>query len=105
MRIALVATYTYPLALGLRYISAFLKRRGDDVEMFFMHSKRATAKADFSSALLTELVERLRTADLIGMSLMTNTFHRTRVLTETIRAAGLKAPVMWGGPHPRASAH
>ena len=100
MRIALVATYTHPLALGLRHISAFLKQRGDEVEIFFMRAKRATAGADFASALLAELVERLRTADLIGMSLMTNTFHRASVLTGTIRTAGLKAPVIWGGPHP-----
>lgn len=100
MRIALIATYAYPLALGLRYISAFLKKRGDDVEMLFMHSKRATAKANFSPALLAELVERLRPADLIGMSLMTNTFHRACALTETVRAAGIKAPIIWGGPHP-----
>ncbi len=100
MRIALIATYTHPIALGLRYISAFLKACGHDVEMFFMQSKRATAQADFSPPLLAELVERLRPAELIGMSLMTNTFHRACVLTETIRGAGLTAPIIWGGPHP-----
>ncbi len=100
MRIALVATYTHPIALGLRYISAFLKAHGQQVEMFFMRSKRDTAQADFPPALLDELVERLRPADLIGMSLMTNTFHRACVLTETIRKAGLKTPIVWGGTHP-----
>ena len=100
MRIALIATYTHPIALGLRYVSSFLKDRGQDVEMFFMRSKRDTAEADFSPALLAELVERLRDADLIGMSLMTNTFHRAIVLTETIRSAGIKAPIIWGGTHP-----
>ncbi len=100
MRVALVATYTYPLALGLRYISAWLKAREEQVEMFFMRSKRDTAETDFSPSVLAELVERLRTVDLIGMSLMTNTFHRARVLTETIRAAGINAPIIWGGPHP-----
>ena len=100
MRVALVATYAYPIALGLRYISAFLKTRGVDVEMFFMRSKRATARADFSPALLAELVERLGGADLIGMSLMTNTFYRAGALTEAIRSAGLTTPIIWGGPHP-----
>ena len=32
MRIALVATYTYPLAMWLRYVPAFLMRRGGDAE-------------------------------------------------------------------------
>ena len=100
MRIALVATYTHPIALGLRYISAYLKAHGQHVEMFFMRAKRDTAKADFTPALLAEFIERLRQTDLIGMSLMTNTFHRARALTEAIRTAGIKAPIIWGGPHP-----
>ncbi|MEE9294712.1 MAG: radical SAM protein [Phycisphaerae bacterium] len=100
MRIALVSTYTHPIALGLRYVSSYLKAHGQNVEMFFMRSKRDTAEADFSTALLAEFVERLRDADLIGMSLMTNTFYRASVLTQTIRAAGIKAPIIWGGTHP-----
>ncbi len=99
MRIALVATYTYPLALGLRYISACLKNAGHDVEMFFMCSKRETAEANFPPALVAELTERLRESHLIGMSLMTNTFQRASVLTRAIRASGLKTPIVWGGPH------
>lgn len=100
MHIALVATYTYPLALGLRYISAYLKAHGHHVTMLLMQSKRDTAEADFPPALLADLVERLRMADLIGVSLMTNTFQRACVLTKAMRTAGLEAPIIWGGPHP-----
>ena len=100
MKIALVSTYTHPIALGLRYVSSFLKAHGQAVQMFFMRSKRDTAEADFSPPLLTELTERLRDADLIGMSLMTNTFGRACVLTEAIRDAGITAPIVWGGTHP-----
>ncbi|HUU83062.1 MAG TPA: radical SAM protein [Phycisphaerae bacterium] len=100
MRVALVATYTHPISLGLRYVSACLKRHGHDVRMLFMSSKRDTATADFSPALLAAFVDQLREADLIGLSLMTNTFVRARVLTEAIHRAGIKAPVVWGGTHP-----
>jgi radical SAM superfamily enzyme YgiQ (UPF0313 family) len=100
MKIALVATYTYPLAIGLRYISACLKAHGQRVDVFFMRSKRDTAEADFSESLLAEFTERLRAADLIGMSLMTNTYRRACILTEAIRSAGIKAPIVWGGAHP-----
>jgi len=100
MRIALVATYTHPIALGLRYVSSYLKAHGQQVDSYFMRSKRDTAEADFSPALLSEFVERLRSVDLIGMSLMTNTFHRACVLTETIRNAGIRTPIVWGGTHP-----
>jgi len=100
MRIALISTYPHPVALGLRYVSSYLKAAGHDVEMFFMSAKRDTAKADFSIALLEDLCERLRSFELIGMSAMTNTFHRACVLTETIRNTQVKAPIVWGGVHP-----
>ncbi|UCE61002.1 MAG: B12-binding domain-containing radical SAM protein [Phycisphaerales bacterium] len=100
MNIALVATYSHPIALGLRYISAVLKAHGHHVEMFLMQSKRATAKASFSPSLISELAERTRSADIIGMSLMTNTFHRACALTKAVRTAGHKAQIVWGGPHP-----
>lgn len=100
MRIALIATYTHPIALGMRYVSSYLKEHGQDVSLYFMRSRRDTAEADFSPALLDELVQRVRSADLIGMSLMTNTFHRACVLTNTLRKAGIQAPIVWGGTHP-----
>ncbi|MEP0846450.1 MAG: B12-binding domain-containing radical SAM protein [Phycisphaerae bacterium] len=100
MRVSLISTYTHPIALGLRYVSSYLKAAGHEVEMIFMSSKRDTARADFSEAAVQALLERLRDRDLIGLSLMTNTFHRACVLTRRIREAGLRAPIIWGGTHP-----
>ena len=100
MRIALVAAYTHPISLGLRYVSAYLKRHGHDVRMIFMCSKRDTARADYSPQLLGEFVNHLREADLIGVSLMTNNFVRACALTEAARQGGIKAPIVWGGTHP-----
>ena len=100
MRVALISTYTHPIALGLRYVSSYLKAAGHHVEMIFMSSKRDTAAADFSAAALEQLVDRVRGCDLIGMSLITNTFHRACVLTDRIRSAGIKTPIVWGGTHP-----
>ena len=94
MRVALVATYTHPISLGLRYVSSYLKQHGHDVRMIFMSSKKDTPKADFSPALLAAFVEQARKADLIGMSLMTNNFVRACVLTEAIRNAGIKTPIV-----------
>ncbi len=100
MKTTLVSTYTHPIALGLRYVSAYLKAAGQDVQMLFLSSKRDTARADFSPELLDDFVSHCRDSDLIGMSLMTNTYHRACVLTERLRAAGIKAPIIWGGTHP-----
>ncbi len=100
MKTALVSTYTHPIALGLRYVSSYLKAAGRHVEMTFMSSRRDTAEADFGPAAVEAFVERCRQADLIGMSLMTNTFHRACFLTEALRKASVKAPIIWGGTHP-----
>lgn len=100
MRVTLVSTYTHPIALGLRYVSSSLKAAGHDVEMIFMGSRRDTARPDYSPAALDQFVERLRDRDLIGMSLMTNTFHRAAALVERVRTAGIKIPIVWGGTHP-----
>jgi radical SAM superfamily enzyme YgiQ (UPF0313 family) len=100
MKVALLSTYSYSVALGLRYVSSFLKRAGHEVHMIFMASKRATAEADFDRSLLGDLLEHLRDRDLIGISLMTNTFYRSAALTRVIREAGIRAPIVWGGTHP-----
>lgn len=100
MKIALISTYAHPIALGLRYVSSFLKHHGHDVEMLFFSSKRRTDGAVFSQRLLDDCVDRLRSADLIGVSLMTNTFRRACVLSEAIRRAGIRSPIVWGGIHP-----
>ena len=100
MKVSLISTYTHPIALGLRYVSSYLKAAGHDVSMLFLSSKRDTAKADFAEPVMADMIERLRDVDLIGMSLMTNTFHRACVLTERLRSAGVKAPILWGGTHP-----
>jgi len=100
MRVALVSPSAYPIDLGLRYISSVLKAAGHDVRMIFMTSRRATARVDFRESLLHDLVGQLRDRDLIGMSLMTNTFHRACALTNRIREAGLRTPIIWGGTHP-----
>jgi anaerobic magnesium-protoporphyrin IX monomethyl ester cyclase len=100
MKIVLVSVHTHPVALGLRYVSAYLKAGGHNVEALFMCSRKATTQADFAPAVLDAFIERCRRADLVGISLMTGNFHRAAALTETLRRASIKAPILWGGTHP-----
>ena len=100
MHVALVSTYTHPFALGLRYISSCLKTAGHRVTVLFMSSRRDTARPDYTPAALDDFVARLWDCDLIGLSLMTNSFHRACLLTRRIREAGLRTPIVWGGIHP-----
>ncbi|UCD30334.1 MAG: cobalamin B12-binding domain-containing protein, partial [Planctomycetota bacterium] len=103
MKVILVSTYTYPVALGLRFISSYLKSAGHQVTTIFMSSKRDTAEADFPAGALEDFIDRCRDADLIGLSLMTNTYHRACYLTEALRESGNKVPIIWGGVHPTVS--
>lgn len=99
MRVSLVAAYTRPYALGLRHISASLKAAGHTVEMIFMSSGHDVSRPDYSDAVLRDFTARTRQSDVIGMSLMTNSFHRTCALTSTLREAGVSTPIVWGGVH------
>ena len=87
MRIALISTYNHPVALGLRYVSSYLKAAGQDVQVFFMSSKRDTAKADFAEPAVAELLERLRDRDVIGMDELADTEHGLRRNREDIEGA------------------
>ena len=100
MRVTLISTYTHPIAIGMRYVSSYLKAAGHDVEVLLMSSKRDTTKPDWSEAALAAFLEHVRDRDLIGLSLMTNTFRRACALTQLIRDAGIKTPIIWGGTHP-----
>ncbi|MBN1345373.1 MAG: B12-binding domain-containing radical SAM protein [Phycisphaerae bacterium] len=100
MKIALVSSFTRPYALGLRYVSSYLKSAGHDVEMVFMSAERDTSKADFGPALREDFTRRLQAADLIGVALMTNSFLRAAALTRFMKEDGVKAPIVWGGVHP-----
>ena len=100
MKLALISPHTHPIALGIRYLSAVLKRDGHDVAVFFMCSRRSSTRPDWSTSAVEQLLEALRDRDLIGLSLMTNNFHRARFITERIRSAGIRAPIVWGGTHP-----
>jgi anaerobic magnesium-protoporphyrin IX monomethyl ester cyclase len=99
MNVVLVSTYLQPLALGLRYVSASIKRAGHQATCLFLTPKR-DPNDPLPAAVLETCIELCRPADVIGLSLMTNTFDRSCELTRSLKAAGIKAPIVWGGTHP-----
>lgn len=100
MKVVLVSAHTHPIVLGLRYISSYLKAAGHDVELLFMCPHRSAGPAGLTAPVLDAFVERCRRADLVGMSLMTGNYHRACMLTDALRRARIKAPILWGGTHP-----
>ncbi|MBN1513353.1 MAG: B12-binding domain-containing radical SAM protein [Phycisphaerae bacterium] len=108
MHVILVSTYVYPIALGMRYVSAVLKRAGHRVTVLFLNTPPGKPQMELPPGLRDDFVDHCREADVIGVSLMTHSFQRSCHLTQIIREAGLRAPVVWGGTHatvaPRESA-
>jgi anaerobic magnesium-protoporphyrin IX monomethyl ester cyclase len=100
MRIALISAYSRPFAIGLRYVSSCLKAAGHDTFMVFMNSAEVAAKADRPSGMMEELLARLDGCNLVGLSLMTNSFRQACAMTRGLRGAGFTAPIIWGGVHP-----
>jgi radical SAM superfamily enzyme YgiQ (UPF0313 family) len=101
MKITLVGTYASAEALGLRFISSYLKSQGHEVQLILMTVKRTGKSATtYPQPIIDQLIPMLRGSSLIGLSLMTNTYYHARELTQAIKNAGITAPIVWGGVHP-----
>jgi anaerobic magnesium-protoporphyrin IX monomethyl ester cyclase len=92
-------------AFGVRALSAYLKAHGHQVRMILLPEgvERLKYRQDFvyryNQKVLQEVAELCRGAELIGISLMTHYFDRSRQITEYLKKT-LNVPVIWGGIHP-----
>lgn len=105
MRVVLISTYDKIEATGLRILASCLKRAGFDTPMVFLADieRPMTGAAhgcrDIPARALQQVVSLCEDAGLVGLSVMTATFHEARQVTDAIHAA-LDVPVIWGGVHP-----
>ncbi len=105
MDVVLISPYSDISALGLRMVSAVLKRAGHHVRMVFLPYQfpeieyRRDFMCRYSDAVLDQVTGLCRGAGLIGISLMTNYFEQAATLTEHLKKS-LSVPVIWGGIHP-----
>lgn len=96
MKVTLISPYPDIEALGIRTLSACLKREGHDVQLIFL-PKCFTDK--YEDKTLDEVVGISREAELIGISLMTNFFDNVVQITQRLKK-DLNIPILWGGIHP-----
>jgi len=105
MTIVLISPYSGIEATGLRILSACLKEAGFRTRMIFLPNiGEAMAAVHFDQRhipveVAAQVVELCADADLVGITVMTPSFHLARTLTEDIHAR-LDVPVIWGGVHP-----
>lgn len=77
---------------GIRILSACLKEQGCEVEKIFLARRLEDEPVD-------KLVELSRDADLVGISVMTNSFDNAVQITQVLKKR-LNMPIIWGGIHP-----
>lgn len=99
MRISLISPYNHINANGLRVISACLKERRHEVSVLFLSSHETKFSEPYSKKVNQNVIELCKHSDLIGFSLMTNDFLKSRNLTIDLKKH-LKIPIIWGGIHP-----
>jgi len=81
---------------GVRILSSCLKRIGCEVETIFLPRRVGDL---YTKRTLSEIAARAESADLIGISLMTDDFANAARITEYLKRPP-SAPIIWGGIHP-----
>lgn len=114
MKIALISPFPDINCYGLRMISASLKKAGHDVSMYFLIQSlhcgnmarypykgyaSVMLKVDETKSLLEQLAERIKSAGLIGISVISNFLDEVIQITRFLHEKSC-GPVIWGGIHP-----
>ncbi|MFA5124384.1 MAG: radical SAM protein [Patescibacteria group bacterium] len=86
-------------ALGVRYLSSYLKKFGRDVAILFLAKPYGELENEQELKQIAELINKYK-PDLIGLSLMSNHFFRAKNITKSIKDNFPSVPVIWGGIHP-----
>lgn len=103
MRILLIGLEDLVAGIGIRYLSAYLKKEGHEPYILFSPKPRPSVDRP-----AMESVSELKTicgfaagldVDAIGISLMTHHFYRAVALTGVFRET-FSVPIIWGGAHP-----
>lgn len=95
MKIILISPHYYIANTGIRALSASLKKEGHEVNIIFLRRK---FNDTYDDKVLEQVIELSRSADLIGISLMTNDLNQSIQITSKIKAS-LNIPIIWGGIH------
>lgn len=85
-------------AIGIRYLSSYLKSKGHHVNILFLAKPYGKTEKRKELEQINSLISRLK-PDLIGFSLMSNHFSRAKKITMAIKER-FETPIIWGGIHP-----
>jgi anaerobic magnesium-protoporphyrin IX monomethyl ester cyclase len=96
MKVILISPYLDISPVGIRILSACMKKEGHDVKLIFLPRYDSER---YEETTLNALIDISKNADLIGISVMTGSLENVVQITKTLKK-NLDAPIIWGGFHP-----
>ena len=105
MKVTLVSLEPEVYSYGLRILSSCLREKGHDTRMIFMLPDKQRSHGDkfktkYDQEAVRNLSELCSDSGLIGVSLMSNQFIQAIQITESLKANGIRVPIIWGGVQP-----
>ncbi|MBI3987180.1 MAG: B12-binding domain-containing radical SAM protein [Lentisphaerae bacterium] len=106
MKVTLISLYADIQSVGVRVLSACLKKAGHQTQLIFLWCPTNFGEGTFDfldaayrDRMIREVAQLAGDSGLIGISLMTEQVFRARYLTLELRKH-LSIPILWGGVHP-----
>lgn len=106
MKVTFISPYLSTDCMGIRILSALLKKQGHDARILFMPDRSDQMRRQhmvdifvYDPEVLDQVIENCKGSDLVGITLMTQYFDAAAQLTDEIKKR-LGVPVIWGGIHP-----
>jgi hypothetical protein len=105
MKVTLISLDRELLCIGIRLLSACLRKAGHETRLVFLIPPEAgdgTEKYQiaYPEALLARLADLAADSGLVGISLMSNQFVQAAGVSRFLKPRGLSAPLIWGGVQP-----
>jgi anaerobic magnesium-protoporphyrin IX monomethyl ester cyclase len=104
VKITLISLDREIMCMGIRILSACLKKEGHETQLIFLALKDERWSVSrfslrYSEQVLSDIVNICRGSNLIGLSLMSNQYLQAIEVTSYLKEK-LEIPVVWGGIHP-----
>lgn len=97
MKVTLISPYVAVSAIGIRWLSSYLKSQGHSTQLIFLPDP---ARGLYSARILDDLADLCRDSQLVGISLTSNLVRQSIQLTNKIKDSLPHVLVVWGGVHP-----
>jgi anaerobic magnesium-protoporphyrin IX monomethyl ester cyclase len=102
-KVALISVDEYGPSIGVRFLSAALKKAGYETVVIFAIGKVTPKVAMgetqvFTEHIHNEIAKLVEGSLYVGISVVTSTYHKAREITKQLKSR-VATPIIWGGVH------